>query len=60
MCTHWPQCPDAESASRTLAVVVAEHHDQGWALLCNGVIHFDDGIDLLPNGAIAPRVPLAA
>jgi hypothetical protein len=60
MCTHSPQCPDAESATRTLAVVVAEHHEQGWALLCNGVIHFDDDIDLLPNGDTAPPVLNAA
>ena len=51
MCTHSPQCPGADSVSRTLAAVVAEHHEQGWALLCNGVIHFDDNLDLLPNGA---------
>jgi hypothetical protein len=35
------------------AVVIADHHEQGWTLLCNGVVHFDDGVDLLPGGAIA-------
>lgn len=53
MCTHSLQCPAADSAARTLAVVIADHHEQGWTLLCNGVVHFDDGIDLLPGGAIA-------
>ena len=53
MCSHSPQCPAADSAARTLAVVTASHHDQGWTLLCNGVVHFDDGVDLLPSGAIA-------
>ena len=24
--------------------------EQGWSLLCNGVIAFDDGGDLLPDG----------
>lgn len=50
-CAHSPACPDAYSASRDLAVVVASHHEQGWTLLCNGVIHFDDDCDLLPSGA---------
>ena len=52
MCNHTPHCPDADSAARDLALVVAEHHEQGWAPLCNGVIHLDDDGDLLPNGAI--------
>lgn len=52
MCAHSPQCPAADSAARTLAVVIADHQ-QGWTLLCNGVVHFDDGVDLLPGGAIA-------
>lgn len=51
VCAHHPVCPDAYSASRDLAVVVASHHEQGWTLLCNGVIHFDDDCDLLPDGA---------
>jgi hypothetical protein len=34
----------------------AAHHEQGWALLCNGVIVFDDSGELLPDGrAIAPQ-----
>ena len=53
MCSHSPQCPAADSAARTLAVVIASHHEQGWTLLCNGVVHFDDGVDLLPGGTIA-------
>jgi Family of unknown function (DUF5999) len=31
---------------------VAAHPDQGWSLLCNGVIAFDDGGGLLPDGRI--------
>ena len=53
MCSHSPQCPAADSAARTLAVVIASQHEQGWTLLCNGVVHFDDGVDLLPGGTIA-------
>jgi hypothetical protein len=39
---------------------VSSHPEQGWSLLCNGVVSFDDTGDLLPNGQIiAPqqRVP---
>jgi len=35
---------------RTAAHVCAPHPEQGWSLLCNGVIVFDDGGALLPNG----------
>jgi len=27
---------------------VASHPEQGWTLLCNGVVLFDDGGELLP------------
>jgi hypothetical protein len=31
--------------------VVADHlHDQGWCRLCNGLILFDDGHYLTPDG----------
>ena len=34
---------------------VTSHPEQGWSLLCNGIILFDDGGVLLPGGAaIAP------
>jgi hypothetical protein len=36
--------------------MVASHPEQGWSLLCNGVVLFDDRGELLPDGrAIAPR-----
>jgi hypothetical protein len=36
--------------------VVASHPEQGWSLLCNGVVAFDDEGDILPDGsAIAPQ-----
>jgi len=31
--------------------VVAPHPEQGWCLLCNGVILFDDGGVILPDGS---------
>jgi hypothetical protein len=39
---------------------MSSHPEQGWSLLCNGVVTFDDTGDLLPDGkVIAPqqRVP---
>ncbi|MER5494921.1 DUF5999 family protein [Streptomyces sp. LE64] len=61
MCQHQPSCPTAESADREAALAVAHRPEQGWSLLCNGVLHFEDTGELLPNGeVIAPRRPLGA
>jgi hypothetical protein len=54
MCTHQPPCPPAYATDRDAARILAAHPEQGWSLLCNGVIAFDDGEDLLPS---APHVP---
>ncbi|MCQ4212223.1 DUF5999 family protein [Streptomyces longispororuber] len=59
MCQHKPSCPTAESADREAALPVAHHPEQGWSLLCNGVLLFEDTGELLPNGTIiAPHRPL--
>ena len=56
MCTHEPQCPSANESDRDAAHVLMAHPDQGWSLLCNGVVLFDDTGELLPDGrAIAVR-----
>jgi hypothetical protein len=56
MCNHIRQCPSADAPDRDAAVVIAEHHDQGWVLLCNGVVLFEDTGELLPDGrAVPPR-----
>jgi hypothetical protein len=52
MCQHFPRCPSAEAPDRGAARVVASHPEQGWSLLCNGVILFDDAGEILPNGRI--------
>ncbi|MFZ3573809.1 DUF5999 family protein [Streptomyces sp. BH097] len=60
-CLHSPACPTAESEEREAAVPVASHPEQGWSLLCNGVLLFDDTGELLPNGTIvAPHRPQMA
>ena len=55
-CHHFPRCPSATAAGRDAARTVAAHPEQGWSLLCNGVILFDDTGELLPGGdALPPR-----
>jgi hypothetical protein len=55
MCQHQRRCADAPAPDHGTARVVASQYEQGWSLLCNGVVLFDDGGELLPNGrAIAP------
>jgi Family of unknown function (DUF5999) len=58
MCQHTPQCPDASAPDREAARTLASHPDQGWSLLCNGIVIFEDTGELLPGGAtIAPHRP---
>ncbi|MFI1201640.1 DUF5999 family protein [Streptomyces sp. NPDC020883] len=55
MCRHTPPCPTTEAPDREAAQAVARHPEQGWSLLCNGVLLFDDTGELLPDGrVIAP------
>ena len=61
LCTHSPKCPTADSPDREAAHVVAAHPEQGWSLLCNGVLLFEDTGELLPDGqVVAPHRPVAA
>ena len=59
MCTHSPQCPEATSTDCCHAHIASDHSEQGWIKLCNGVILFDDGQYLTPDGHVE-TVPLAA
>lgn len=52
MCQHSTLCPPATALDREAAHTVAEHPEQGWSLLCNGVILFEDTGELLPDGRI--------
>ena len=56
MCAHQSSCPRINDSA---AHVVAAHPEQGWNLLCDGAIVFDDTGELLPDGrVVAPhRVP---
>jgi hypothetical protein len=53
-CRHLPPCPSAQSQDRLAARVVSDHLEQGWELLCNGVVVFDDSGAILPDGRSLP------
>ncbi|MEY9892641.1 hypothetical protein ABIA31_006319 [Catenulispora sp. MAP5-51] len=56
LCSHQPVCPTADAPDREAARHVVSHPEQGWALLCNGVVIFDDTGELLPDGrVVAPH-----
>ena len=59
MCTHQISCPSADRSDRLAARTVAAHPEQGWSLLCNGVVVFDEGGYLLPTAPVSV-VPAAA
>ncbi|MFI1561923.1 DUF5999 family protein [Streptomyces sp. NPDC020490] len=52
MCSHLPTCPTADSPGRHTAAVVSAHPEQGWSLLCDGTVVFDDTGELLPDGRV--------
>jgi Family of unknown function (DUF5999) len=53
-CTHNPPCPPTDAPDHGAARRIAFQPEQGWALLCNGVISFDDTGELLPDGRAVP------
>ena len=58
MCPHNPTCPDAHALDREAARTIVSHPEQGWSLLCNGVVVFEDTGELLPDGeTVAPHRP---
>ncbi|MFE5860204.1 DUF5999 family protein [Streptomyces virginiae] len=68
MCQHKPLCPPAEAADREAARSLAFRPEQGWSLLCNGVLLFEDTGELLPDGrtiephraTVGPSAPVSA
>jgi len=51
MCTHEPRCPSAGDIARGAARVIAGHPEQGRSLLRSGIVLFDYGGLLLPDGS---------
>jgi len=52
MCQHAPPCPPAHAPDRAAARIIAGHPEQGWNLLCNGIVLFEDTGMLLPDGTV--------
>jgi hypothetical protein len=58
MCPHTPTCPDASGPDGEAARTIISHPEQGWSLLCNGIVVFEDTGELLPGGdTVAPHRP---
>jgi Family of unknown function (DUF5999) len=58
MCLHMPECPSAQALDREAAHVISAHPEQGWSLLCNGVILFEDDGEILPDGHVVAPPPM--
>ncbi|MFF7971123.1 DUF5999 family protein [Streptomyces sp. NPDC007905] len=56
MCSYQTSCTAFDAGAPH---TVAAHPEQGWALLCDGSIVFDDTGELHPDGSVVPphRVP---
>ncbi|WP_229075649.1 DUF5999 family protein [Actinoplanes sp. DH11] len=52
MCQHLNPCPPADATDREAAKIIVTFCEQGWSLLCNGVIVFEDTGELLPDGTL--------
>jgi hypothetical protein len=50
MCMHEPQCPESWDSDADAAHVIVAHPEQGWSLLCNGIVLFSDTGELMPDG----------
>ena len=64
-CQHRPRCPGASARDRAAAYVVTSHPEQGWSLLCNGIVLFDDAGVLVLAARVTipgdtPALPRAA
>ena len=55
MCPHTPPCPAPSAPDREAAHTVVSHPEQGWSLLCNGVVIFDEAGELLPTARPSHR-----
>lgn len=54
MCAHATPCPSADAPDWQAARIAVSHPEQGWSLLCNGVILFEDTGACLPDGRVLP------
>ena len=52
MCQHLNPCPSADATDREAAKILVTFCEQGWSLLCNGVIVFEDTGEILLDGTM--------
>ena len=59
-CPHRPPCPGALEPDRLAARLVARYPDQGWSLLCNGVVLLTTATSYFQTAGSLPgrRVPV--
>lgn len=55
MCLHQPRCPQSDEPDRLAARIIADRPEQGWSLLCNGVVLFEDDSELVTALATTRR-----
>jgi len=48
-CAHLPPCPSYDAPDSAAARLLVDRPEQGWCLLCNGLVVFDDLGVLLPE-----------
>jgi len=65
MCPHTPPCPAPSDPDREAAHTIVSHPEQGWSLLCNGIVLFDDAGVLVLAAPVTipgpgPALPRAA
>ena len=60
MCSHQTSLSSSAAPFPDRRHPVAAHPEQGWTLLCDGSIVFDDSGELHPDGSVVPpcRVPV--
>ncbi|GGN51542.1 hypothetical protein GCM10012285_41790 [Streptomyces kronopolitis] len=54
MCPHTPPCPTSDATDAGAAHPVAVHFEQGWTLLCNAIVLFDDTGAIRPDLEVIP------
>lgn len=54
VCVHQPPCPAFNASDHDAARVIAAHPEQGWSLLCNGTVVFDDLGEIHGDGTTEP------
>ncbi|MFJ6752228.1 DUF5999 family protein [Streptomyces sp. NPDC091266] len=54
VCSHTPTCPRADAPDADAAHPISTCFEQGWTVLCNGVMTFDDTGEIHPDLTITP------